>query len=108
MAEQGRTCDIFRLTTVYSSMAGHGGIWLVLCVYRDADFMAAVGSGIQSVQERHSRKEARDTNATKVYLCTIYEHSTQPPSPELRNARVRVSRVRACVILLYYYIIIIL
>ena len=30
-------CGIFRLTTVYSSMAGHGGIWLVLCVYRYAN-----------------------------------------------------------------------
>ena len=43
-----------------------------------------------------------------VYLCTICEHSIQPPSPELRNARVRVSRARVCVILLYYYIIILL
>ena len=45
-----------------------------------------------------------------VYLCTICKHSIQPPSPELRNARVRVSRarVRACVRALYYYIIIIL
>lgn len=41
-----------------------------------------------------------------IYLCTICEHSIHPPSPELRNARVRVSRarVRACV----RYIIIIL
>ena len=41
----------------------------------------------------------------KGYTCvryTICEHSIQPPLPELRNARVRVSR--ACVILLYYYI----
>ena len=52
----------------------------------------------------------------EAYLCTICEHSIQPPSPEplpeLRNARVRVSRARACVryiiILLYYYNIIIL
>ena len=47
-----------------------------------------------------------------VSLYTICEHSIQPPSPELRNARMRVSRVRACVryiiILLYYYNIIIL
>ena len=57
------------------------------------------------------RQAARYTNATRgVYLCTICKHSIQPPSPELRNARVRVSRVRVCVcvILLYYYNIIIL
>ena len=69
----------------------HGGIWLVLCVYQYTGSMAAGGT---------------------VYLCMTCEHSIQPPSSELRNARVRVSRARACVryiiILLYYYIIIIL
>lgn len=66
---------------------------------------------------QHSRKEARYTNATRSILVydiryAIYEHSIQPPSPKLRNARVRVSRARVCVryiiILLYYYNIIIL
>ena len=65
-----------------------------------------VGAVCISVYGQHGGRAAR-------YTCvryTIYEHSIQPPSPEpeLRNARVRVSRARACVILLYYYNIIIL
>ena len=82
-------------------MAGHGGIWLVLCVYQYTGGMAADGNGMPSVQDSTAGRNG-------VYLCTICEHSIQPPSPELRNARVRVSRARACVILLYYYNIIIL
>ena len=61
------------------------------------------------------QEESTVYQCNKVYTCvrcTICEHSIQPPSPELRNARVRVSRACACVryiiILLYYYIIIIL
>ena len=68
-------------------MAGHGGIWLALCVYRDADCMAAEGNGIPSVQDSTAGRKG-------IYLCTICEHSIQPPSSELRNARVRVSRAR--------------
>ena len=75
----------------------HGGIWLVLCVYRYTGSMAAEGNGIPSVQDSTAGRKG-------IYLCIIYEHSIQPPSPELRNARVRVSRVRACV----RYIIILL
>ena len=108
----GRTCGIFRLTTVYSSMAGHGGIWLVLCVYQYTGSMAAGQHGIPSVQDSTAGRKHGIPMQQWVYLCTICEHSIQPPSPELRNARVRVSRARACVryiiILLYYYNIIIL
>ena len=71
---------------------------MVLCVYRDADCMAAEGNGIPSVQDSTAGRKG-------IYLCTICEHSIQPPSSELRNARVRVSRAR--VRALYYYIIII-
>ena len=89
---------------------GHGGIWLVLCVYRYTYCMAAGGGRYAVGAGRHSREKHGISMQQVVYLCTICEHSIQPPSPELRNARVRVSRARACVryiiILLYYYIII--
>ena len=73
-----------------------------------------VGAVCISVYKRHGGRTARQEGMeyTRVRY-TIYKHSIQPPSPELRNARVRVSRVRArvCVryiiILLYYYNIII-
>ena len=79
----------------------HGGIWLVLCVYQYTDCMAAEGNGIPSVQDSTAGRRG-------IYLGTICEHSIQPPSPEPRNARMRVSRARACVRALYYYIIILL
>ena len=91
------TCGIFRLTTVYRQHGGHGGIWLVLCVYQYTDCMAAEGHGIPSVQDSTAGRKHGIPMQQEVYLCTIYEHSIQPPSPELRNARVRVSRARACV-----------
>ena len=116
--EHGRTCGIWIDVLVYCMQphggavgwqcmryipvgdgiqqhGGQGGIWLLLCVYQYTDCMATGQHGIPMQQG--------------VYLCTIYEHSIQPPSPGLRNARVRVSRARACVracILLYYYNII--
>ena len=66
---------------------------------------AGPAAGQQGIPAGQGRRQG-------VCLCTICEHSIQPPSPELRNARVRVSRARACVryiiILLYYYYIIIL
>lgn len=87
---------------IQQSMAGHGGIRLMLCVYQ------------YTVYGQHGGRAARQEEST-VYQCnngytcvryTIYKHSIQPPS--LRNARMRVSRVRVCAILLYYYNIIIL
>ena len=109
----GGTCGIFRLTTVYSSMAGHGGIWLVLCVYQYTD-SAAGKHGIPSVQGRHSRKEARYTNATRDII--VYDIRTQyttaitsiTRASQRPGACIAYACVRACVILLYYYIIIIL
>lgn len=85
----------------------HGGIWLLLCVYQYTDSMAAGQHGIPSVQDSTAGGQHGIPMQQGVYLCMIYEHSIQPPSPELRNARVRVSRARACV-RVYYYIIIIL
>ena len=90
----------------------HGGIWLVLCVYQYTDCMAAGQHGIPSVQDSTAGRKHGIPMQQGIYLCTICEHSIQPPLPEplpeLRNARVRVSRARACVRALYYYIIIIL
>lgn len=101
------TCGIFRLTTVYSSMAGHGGIWLMLCVYQYTGSMATGQHGIPSEQDSTAGRKHGIPMQQGVYMCMICEHSIPPPSPELRNAWVRVSR--ACVrILLYYYNIIIL
>ena len=108
--EQGRTCDIFRLTMVYSSMAGHGGIWLVLRVYRytarhgDRAARYTVGAG------QHSRKEARDTNATRSILVYDIRHANTVHNRHHQSFATPgcVYRVRACVILLYYYNIIIL
>ena len=92
----GGAWENVRYIPIDNSIQQHGGIWLLLCVYRYTGSMAAGKHGIPTQQG--------------VHLCTICEHSIQPPSPELRNARVRVSRARACVcvILLYYYNIIIL
>ena len=87
---------------------GHGGIWLLLCVYQYTGGMATGQHGIPSEQDSTAGRKHGIPMQQGVYLCTIYEHSIQPPSPELRNARVRVSRARACVRALYYYIIIIL
>ena len=84
----------------------HGGIWLVLCVYQYTDCMAAEGHGIPSVQDNTTGRKHGIQMQQGIYLCTICEHSIHPPSPGLRNARVRVSR--ACVRALYYYIIILL
>ena len=89
-----------RYIPVNNGIQKHGRAWrymvgaVCVSVYQYTDSMAAGHGGIPTQQG--------------VYLCTIYKHSIQPPS--LRNARVRVSRVRvrACVILLYYYIIILL
>ena len=78
-------------------MAGHGGIWLALCVYQYTVSMAA---------GQHGRKEGDILVYDIRYTNTVYNRHHQIPPPELRNARVRVSRVRVCA--LYYYIIIIL
>lgn len=86
---------------------GHGGIWLVLCVYRYTGSMAA---------GRHSRTEARDTNATRSilvynirYANTVYNHTTAITRASQRpGACIACARVRYIIILLYYYNIIIL
>ena len=72
-------------------MAGHGGIWLVLCVYR-----YTVGAG------QHSRKEGN---------ILMYDMRTQYTTAITRASQrpgACIACVRACVILLYYYIIILL
>ena len=93
-------------------MTGHGGsgewqgmaVYGWCCVYI-VDCMAAEWNGIQSGQERHSRKEARYTNATMGIL--VYDMRTQY-TPAIARASQRpdacIARARA----LYYYIIILL
>ena len=91
------------------STAGHGGIWLLLCVYRYTDCMAAEGNGIQSVQERHSRKEARYANATRDIL--VYDIRTQYTTAITRASQrpgACIACARVCARALYYYNIIIL
>ena len=103
-----------RYIPIGNSIQQQGGAWRhmidVVCisVYQYTDCMAVEVSGIPSVQDSTAGRKHGIPMQQGVYLCTICEHSIQPPSPELRNARVRVSRARVCVILLYYYIIIIL
>ena len=77
---------------IQRSMAGHGGIWLVLCVYRYTDCMAAEGNGIPVYDMR-------------TQYTTAITRASQRPGACIVRACVRV---RACVILLYYYNIIIL
>ena len=94
-----------RYIPIDNGIQQHGGAWrymvgaVCISVYGQHDNRATrytVGAG------RRSREKHGIPTQQGVYLCTIYEHSIQPPSPELRNARVRVSR--ACV----RYIIILL
>ena len=105
MAEQGRTCGIFRLTTVYNNMAGMA-VYGWCCVY----------IGI-SVYGQHGGSAARQEGST-VYQCnngytcvrytnTVYNRHHQSFATPGCVYRACV-RVRACVILLYYYNIIIL
>ena len=105
----GETCGIFRFTTAYREawqgmaerrVAGHGGIWLALCVYR-----------CRTAQQ----EESRDTNATmgilvydmRTQYTTAITRASQRPGACIACACVRV-RVRYIIILLYYYNIIIL
>ena len=101
-----------RYIPIDNGIQQHGRAWRYMvgavCISAYSS-MAAGQHGMPTVQgQRQGREKHGIPMQQGIYLCTICEHSIQPPSPELRNARVRVSRARACVILLYYYIIIIL
>ena len=88
---------------IQQSMAGHGGIWLVLCVYQYISIRTAWRQG------RHGRTEAQYTNATMDIL--VYDIQTQYTTA-ITGASQRPGACIACacarVRALYYYIIIIL
>ena len=118
MAEQwgGSACGIFRLVTVYSSTAGKADrgavtIYRVLAIYLYRDIIYNIASQHRAPPTGSGHGGALGARYTTASHNISHTHRTQgsPPSPELRNARVRVSRacVRACV-RVYYYIIIIL
>ena len=105
MAEQGRTCGIFRLTTVYNSTAGHA-VYGWCCVYIGVQAAWRQGSTVY-----RRGKKARYTNATMGIL--VYDIQTQYTTAITRASQrpaACIACVRACVrvILLYYYNIIIL
>ena len=79
------------------SMAGHGGIWLVLCVYRYPDCMAAGQHGMPSGQ---------DSTAGRGDIL-VYDMRTQYTTAITRASQ-RPGACIACVRALYYYIIILL
>ena len=91
----GGAWENVRYIPIDNGIQQHGRAWRYM-----------VGAVCISVQDGTAGRKHGIPMQQWVYLCTICEHSIQPPSPELRNARVRVSR--ACVRALYYYIIIIL
>ena len=104
-------CGIFRLTTVYSGMAGRGGIWLMLCVYRYADCMAAEGNGMPLVQDSTVGRKHGIPMQQGVYLCMIYGIQTQYTTAIARASQrpgACIACACACVCALYYYIIILL
>ena len=96
-----------RYIPIDNSIQQHGRAWrymvgaVCISVYRQHGGRVAryaVGAG------QHGRKEGD----ILVYDMRTQYTTIQPPSPEPRNARVRVSRACVRVRALYYYIIIIL
>ena len=116
----GRTCGIFRLTTVYNSTAG---AWrytvdaVCISVYLYTDCMAVEVNSMPSVHGSTAGRKHGIPMQQWVYyvrytntVYTRHHHRFATPGCVYR-ACVRVRAcvcVRACVILLYYYNIIIL
>lgn len=85
---------------------GHGGIWLVLCVYRYTGQHGGCGER-DTVGAGTAQQAARYTNATMGIL--VYDMRTQYTTAITRaSQRPGACIACACVRALYYYIIIIL